>query len=218
MKKILCAVVTTVLLLTLAFSASAAVKTQTITLARRGTGLQLTVSNDVTVWERPTLRPGEEYTESGTLTIENKTDTEQTITLDHVALPFDNDDALSYLNHVYITVREGETVKYSGTYSRINDENGLVMSYTMPAHSKVELTIDMRCEYTFTGERTGFEGDDMIEWKFYHVATEPIVKQEEKPTAAFSDPALREILIAAGTAVILLIGVGVYEVIRRRRS
>lgn len=218
MKKILLSVMLIALLLCLACPVSALSKTQTVTISKLGNTVQPpVVSGEVTVWERPILRPGEEYTESGTLTIENKTDEPQTIELDHVALPFDNDAALSYLNHVYITVREGETVKYSGTYSRINDEGGLILSYTLPARTKVELTIDMRCEYTFSGSQTGFEGEDLIRWNFHHIANKTVTKEEEKPAAAFSDPALREIMIAAGTAVILLVGVGVYEVIRRRR-
>lgn len=201
----------------LALPVDATSATQTVTLSQLGNSLMLNVSNEVTMWESPTLRPGEEYKEAGKLVIENKTDAPQTIELDHVALPFDNDTALSYLNHLYITVREGDTVKYHGTYSRINDEDGIVLSYTMPARSKVELSIDLRCEYSFDGALTGFEGDDIIEWKFRHVAAKT-VPVEEKPAAAFSDPALREILVAAGTAVILLVGVGVYEMLRRRRS
>lgn len=218
MKRLIVSLALIALLLCLALPVTAASKTQTVTISKLGNTVQApVVSGEVTVWERPILRPGEEYTEAGTLVIENKTDEKQTIELDHVALPFDNDAALAYLNSVYITVREGDTVKYSGTYSRINDEDGLALSYTMPARTKVELTIDMRCEYSFIGSQTGFEGDDIIRWQFRHVATKA-VPDEEKPAAAFSDPALREILIAAGTAVILLVGVGVYELLRRRRA
>lgn len=194
-----------------------AADTQRVVLTSFGDALMLTAEEAPAAWELPDLKSGEALSEPGTLILANDTNTTHTITLDYVALPFDNTTALSYLNHLYITVRDGETILYSGAYARINDENGLRLSYDLEAGEQVALSIDLRCDYTLLAGPTGFESDDVIDWKFYTVV-ETEVEDSEKPAAAFSDPALREVLIAAGAAVVLLVGVGIYELIRRRKQ
>ncbi len=216
MKRMKCLAVIVAVLLLAALPVAAVSNRQQITLSTFGDVLMLSAEKQPASWEIPSLRAGEAMNDAGSLVLANKTDKTYAITLDHVALPFDDTAALDYLNHLHITVRDGDAVLYSGAYSRINDDGGLRMSYELASGEEVALTVDLRCDYTFAGEKTGFEGNTVIDWKFY-TAVRNEVPESERPAAAFSDPALREILIAAAVAVLLLAGVGVYEILRRRR-
>ncbi len=216
MKRIIAYLCVLVLLASLSAFGVAAGADQHIVLSTFGESVMLTAKNEPTAWELPTLQNGEALREASTLTLENATDTERHITLDHVALPYDNATALEYLNHLHITVCKGKTVLYSGAYSRINDKDGLKLDCTLAAGESVDLTIDLRCDYTFSGSATGFENGPVIDWKFYTVIRSE-VPNKDKPSVAFDDPALREVLIAACLSVILLVGVGVYEIIRKKR-
>ncbi len=216
MKRILTFLCVLVLLACLSTFGVAASADQHIVLSTFGESVMLTAKNAPAAWELPALKNGEALREASKLTLENATDAERRITLDHVALPYDNATALEYLNHLYITVRDGKTVLYNGTYSRINDEDGLKLDYTLAAGESVDLTIDLRCDYTFGGSATGFENGSVIDWKFYTVIRSE-VPNKDKPSVAFDDPALREVLIAACLSVVLLVGVGVYEIIKKKR-
>ncbi len=210
MKRRICVIAVLLLLLT-TFGVHAGTK-QHIVLSSFNDTVMLSATEAPTVWECPTLAAGESLTHSGILQLENRTDTECILSLDHVALPYDNDEALDYLNHVHITVKDGTHTLYDGPYSRINDKDGLSLHYTLSPTESVMLTVDLRCDYTFTGKITGFENGTLLDWKFYTV----LQKEAEQATTSFNDPALREIVIAAGVAAVLLIGVGVYDLWRRR--
>ncbi len=187
--------------------------TQHITLTSFGDAVMLTATDAPAAWECPSLQAGEALRDAGTLTLTNETDAARTISLEYVALPYDNDTALEYLNHVNITVREGARVLYDGPYTRINDKNGLVLHYALQPKTAVDLSIDLRCDYAFRGTKTGLEDGTLIDWRFYTV----MEAEAESKAEAFVDPALREILIAAIVALLLLVGVGAYEIVRRKR-
>ena len=159
-----------------------------------------------TLWEKPTLKAGQYTTVSGMLTVHNSTSVEQKIGLRTVELPYDNEEALRYLNHVYITVRNGSKVLYEGPYSRINDDRDFNLNMMLAANQKVNYFIDLRCDYLYTGD--GLAADDLIKWEFYAVDETPddTVKPE-----SFSSATLLEILLSCGIAVFLLGGIFVYD-------
>ena len=216
---------------------------QSVTLSQSEEGKQLLVStenNRAAVWEIPNLKAGERLIEPGTLTLRNLTDEEANIALEYVALPYGNSNALIYLNHLNITVREGDTVLYDGPYTRINDENGLKLDYTLAPNQAVVLTVDLRRDYMPIAV-TGFENGTMIDWKFVNVknividpnptapsqtvTTTPTSKptvpsSTAKPTQAantesFDDPELAKVFRAVVAAAAVL---AVAVVIRWRKE
>ncbi len=181
--------------------------TQTYRLSTLGDNtLVFSTQNAPTLWEKPTLKAGQYMTIAGMLTVHNCTSVEQKIELRTVELPFDNEEALRYLNHVYITVRDGSKVLYEGPYSRINDDPNFNVSMMLAANKKMNYFIDLRCDYTYTGK--GLAADDLIKWDFYAVNKTP---DEHEESTSFSNPALLEVLLACGIAVLLLGGIFVYD-------
>ena len=168
--------------------------------------LVFTVKNEPTFWERPTLLSGEYSLETGKLIVQNNTSVEQKIGLRTVALPYDNEEALRYLNHVHITVSSNDTILYDGLYSRINDDVDFTMNTVLPANAAVEYTIDLRCDYTYIGD--GFSSSDLITWEFYAVQE---VVNDADDSSRFSNPALLQVLVACGVALLLLAGVFLYD-------
>ena len=214
MKRLLLTVLLAVLLFSLTFSATAD-SMQHITLSEFDGALMLSAQAAPTDWELVNLQAGESPVDAGVLVLENLTAQTHTITLSHVELPFNNAAALAYLQNITLTVRDGDTVLYSGPYTRVNDENGLNFSYDLLPAQKVTLTVDVACAYTVDNAQVPEEGV-LADWKFYTVVTTP-VQDDEKVSSALSDPALREALVAVAAAAALLLGVGVYEVMKRRR-
>lgn len=167
--------------------------------------LVFTAKNAPTFWEKPVLKAGEYTTTSGTLTVRNSTSVEQNIKLRTVEFPYNNEEALRYLNHVYITIQKDSAVLYDGPYSRINDDRDFSINAVLAANTEITYSIEMRCDYAYTGE--GLATDDLIEWEFYTVQE----AAEEPSSSPFSDPALLEVLVACGIAVLLLGGVFLYD-------
>lgn len=206
---------------------------QTVTLSENADGKALTVTSEdgrAAAWEIPALKAGERLLESGTITLTNLTEEDARIALDYVELPFDNANALIYLNHLSITVREGDEVLYDGPYSRINDAGGLAFEYTLAPEQSVTLTVDLRRDYAPITV-TGFERGTAIEWKFKSVRdividpnpTTPsqTVTTTKKPTTTvaaepetFDDPELQQVFLAVIAAAAVL---GLVLVVQRTR-
>lgn len=210
-----------------------------VTLSENENSKRLDVSSDdsrAVAWEIPTLEAGERLVEPGTITLRNLTDEDANIALDYVELPFDNANALIYLNHLNITVREGDAVLYDGPFSRINDEGGLALDYTLSPEQAVVLSVELRRDYAPLAV-TGFENDTMIEWRFVNVkeividpnptapsqtvtTAKPTAKPTTKPTTAepteFDDPELAEVFLAVVAAAAVLALVFVVQRARRR--
>ncbi len=214
MKKVSALILCVILLFLMASPAAASNTAQCfeLTLLSDST-LVFTAKNAPTFWEKPTLASGESSLVTGVLIVRNSTAVEQKIGLNTVALPYDNEDALRYLNHVYITVRDDNGILYEGAYSRINDDRDFTMNTMLAANSQVAYSIELRCDYTYTG--TGLSSDDLIEWKFYAVTD---ADETVDNTPGFSDPALWEVLCACGVAVALLAGVFLYDRFRRNHG
>lgn len=168
--------------------------------------------NTPALWEKPTLTAGQCMTTSGMLTVQNSTTDEQKIELRTVELPYDNEEALRYLNHVYITVRNSSDILYEGPYSRINDDRDFNLNVTLAANKKQNYFIDLRCDYLYTGE--GLAENDLIKWEFY--AVEETMDNTTEPSS-FSNPALLEVLVACGITVLLLGAIFVYNRFAKNR-
>ena len=175
--------------------------------------IRVDIAGEGTAWELPSLRPGEALNEPSTLVLDNQTAVKQTVQLTAVELPFEDAAALAFLNRVHITVKDGDAVLYSGAYSRIND-GGLKLVCKLAPGETHEYTVDLRAEYDAPNATLSTP----IEWKFAAVTKTEIEKPEEKADDAFSDPALRDMLLAAGAAVLLLVGVGAYEIVKRKKN
>lgn len=215
MKRLIVWLLVSVLAFSCAWGVGAA-SAQEVTYTPFGETSILTVKHPPSAWEAPTLRAGEALSEAGVLTLSNSTGAPVTLVLDYVELPFANRTALAYLNHVTVTVSRGAEVLYNGPYTRINDEEtGLSLRCPLQAGETATYTVDLRCGYGHTGEGTGFGEDEYIDWKFYAVqeATNDVAQE---PAAPFADPTVRELVLVAFVAVVLLLGVGAYEVWRRR--
>ncbi len=215
MKKFLIFALCTLLLCLIAVPVSADDNTtQTYTLNTLGDStLVFSTKEAPALWEKPTLKAGQYMTVSGILTVHNNTSAEQKIGLRTVELPYDNEEALRYLNHVYITVRNGSKVLYEGPYSRINDDRDFNLNMMIAANKKMNYFIDLRCDYLYTGK--GLAKNDLIKWDFYAVEETPVDTAE---STSFSNPALLEVLIACGIAALLLGGIFVYDRFVKNRA
>ena len=112
-------------------------------------------SNTPTFWEYPILRAGEDYIE-GTLTVRNDSNYTASMKLEEVTLPYGNESKLAYLNHLHLTVTEGERVLFDNTYVHVNDEEGglnLLYDAMTPGEEHV-YTIKLRCDYGYAGDPT----------------------------------------------------------------
>ncbi len=195
-----------------------AASTQEVTYTPFGEATVLTVKNPPSAWEAPTLRAGEALAEPGLLTLHNGTEVPTTLVLDYVELPFGNRQALAYLNHVTVTVSRDAQVLYTGPYTRINDEEtGLSLRCELQPGETAAYQVNLRCDYGYVGEGTGFAQDEYIDWKFYAV-DDVATQAQEQPAEPFDDPTVRELVLAVAVAVILLVGVALYEAWRRRNS
>ncbi len=215
MKKLLIFTLFTVLLCLIASPVTAADNTtQTYKLNVLGDNtLVFNTQNKATLWEKPTLKAGQYMTTSGMMTVHNCTSVEQKIGLRTVELPYDNEEALRYLNHVYITVRDGSNVLYDGPYSRINDNRDFNLNMILAPNKKMNYFIDLRCDYLYTGN--GLTEDDFIKWEFYAVDETSADTVED---TSFSNPALLEVFIACGIAALLLGGIFAYDrLVKNRR-
>lgn len=199
MKRLVCIIA--VLLLLFTFGVGAASDTQQITLAENADGTFTFIAKKAsTVWESPSLGAGEVRTTAGVLTVLNDTNSTQTIRLSTVLFPYDDPEVLEYLNHVQLTVRQGNTVLYDGQYSEINNTQDPVIYAELEAGDALNFTIDMRCDYTYTGTR--FSGDHMLEWQFTNVPLENEVEEETETPSFFSDTLVLQWIIAAVLTVI----------------
>ncbi len=163
MKYVISLLLGVILLSSVVFAAPAA--DQVIKLTATNDVLSFVATEPTTFWESPTLRNGETAVTTGTLTLVNDTDITRDIYFDYVKFPYQDEHALAYLNHLFITVNEGETVLYDGAYSCINNENVKPkLGAVLAPHASCSYTITLRCDYTYVEAE---ELDrEILEWIF----------------------------------------------------
>ncbi len=212
MKKICCIFLCGLLVLALGLPVSAIGNSQILDLTGLGDNILVFKAQEPPAfWECPTLKAGEYTERAGRFIIRNKTNSKQKIGLQSVVLPYENEDALRYLNHLTLTLKSGDTVLYEGPYSRINDNGGLALNTEIPANGNIFYTIDLKCDFAYSGN--GFAENDKINWQFYAV-----VEPAEPVAVPFSDSALYEVILACGIAAIVLAGIFIYDYFWKKRN
>lgn len=116
-------------------------------------------------WEYPQLKAGEDYTE-GTLIIRNDSEHTTSLQLTSVSLPYGDAAKLDYLDHLMLTIREGDKVLYHNTYAHINDtDGGFTLSLPEMAPGEEHIyTIDLRCLYSYDGDAAANAA--VLNWNF----------------------------------------------------
>ena len=104
-------------------------------------------------WEYPVLRAGEQYVE-GTMILRNDSEYTASMQLTDITLPYGDAAKLAYLDHLQLTVSEGEQVIYDDTYAHVNDEEGglKIAHEAMTPGEEHIYTIRMYCHYDYAGD------------------------------------------------------------------
>ena len=191
---------------------------KTVTFAADGT-ISMEPAGQAAFWEYPLLSAGQSR-RAGTLRLVNASDKTVNFRLSSFGLPYGNVEALTYLNALHITVSEGDTVLYDGSYSRIADPDGLqiVMENWQPGSERV-LTIALRCGFDYTG--TFQQATVPMSWSFsayFNIAG--VETTPQSPDLQTPRPVTTVIIssIAGGVAILCAIGGVVGVMIRRRRG
>jgi hypothetical protein len=183
---------------------SADAKSYTLSETPQQSGVITEEPAEPAFWELPQVPAGQVLHREGTLTLKNTTGLTADMKLDTVSLPYDNPEALEYLNHLIITVKDGDTVLYEGPYSRINDEGGLRISLSLESGAVKTYTIGLRCDFSYTGDLTS--ASQYIAWMFSASAAadppSPQPVQQQLPRGAMI------LLCAAGGLVVLCAVIG----------
>lgn len=209
MKRIAMFLLIALLLSALPVGASVGNTDQLIEITAEDDALVLTSKNPTTFWETPNLRPGETMTADGQLAIVNNTDTIRHLSLKSVALPYDDPQALEYLNHLTIVLKRGDDVLYDGTYSAINGAERPNMTFALAAGDSVSYTIQLRCDYTYAGDT--YVGDAILDWEFDLATNVSDPADDPEPAEEFSDPLLTQWLFAGIATVILFAALLLYR-------
>lgn len=176
---------------------------QVFTLSSNG----FKVEDTPTFWEHPTLKGGDSIVPEGELYIQNKTMHEQRIGLRTVEFPYDDSEAMRYLNHLHITIKDGSTVLYDGAYSRINDGKLFMPERRVKAGESILYSITLSCDFAYNGN--GFtDASDLVQWQFYAIEAG---SDEQGTSDTFSDPILVQLAIAIVLAALVCSGIFVYS-------
>lgn len=214
-KKRLCLVCVLFLLLfgiTMSLSAAEESKPQkaddnekTLTISKVGSSYQIGRSNDTaTFWEFPVLTPGQSRND-GTLTLKSEIAGDAVIDMTKVTLPYDNEEALGYLNalHLHVVDEEGNVI-YDDSYVHIadRDENGKmnVLKITLKGGESRTYHIGLSCDFGYTGKTN--PGNVLVYTYLVDVGT----------------PAWIDYSAYIGVAVVILIVVVVLFIIIRNRK
>ena len=117
----------------------------------------------VPFWEAPGFTAGQSRS-GGTLTLRNSTDSTVEIWLEEVGLPYNNKEALTYLNALRLVVKNGETVYYEGPYAKmVQAGKPPELRFVLAAQEEVTVTINVNCGFQQKGNKPAFQS---IGWRF----------------------------------------------------
>ena len=151
-------------------------------------------------WEYPILRAGEQYAE-GTMILCNDSSYTASVELNNITLPYGDEAKLSYLDHLQLTVTEGEKVIYNNTYAHVNDEEGglkLALEEMAPGEQHT-YTIKLRCRYDYKGDP--FADVSQVAWLF-GASTQTTTYEEAQGLPQWAK--LTVIIFAAMIAVLIV--------------
>lgn len=167
--------------------------------------------SDPAFWEYPTVPAGQTKRTEGVLTIKNNTGLDASVRLEKVELPYDDPDALDYLAALTITIRDGDTVLYSGPYSAVND-GGLNLTAQVPPGQTKSYTVSLRCAFAYKGDPV--QVTDRLYWQFK--ATSTVIENPGKQPPAMS-PLVLTLFCVAGGLVLVCAVAGGYAALRKSR-
>ncbi len=151
-------------------------------------------------WEYPILHAGEEYTE-GTFVIRNESNRNASMELNEVTLPYGDTAKLNYLNHLELTVKEGDDVLFDDLYVHVNDPEGglkIVLEDMAPGEEHT-YTVKLRCHFDYKGNAS--EDASQLTWLFS--ASSQAVTYEGQE--GLPDWAMNTLIIFAVMIVLLII-------------
>lgn len=119
-------------------------------------------TNVSTFWEAPALTAGETRS-GGTLVLENTSAKEVTLTLSEMDFPEDNADAMIYLDALRLQIRDGDTVLFDDSYSRIASNDALALQIKLAAGEKKVLSVSLSCAFRYAGQ---LEEPPVLTWTF----------------------------------------------------
>ncbi len=162
------AVLTAVVLTALTPTASAAAtyrKSYRLTETADGTGIVHDPEDTPAFWEYPQLLAGQSRLD-GVLTLANDTDQDVRMRLDGIGLPYENESALTYLNYLTVTVRDGDAVLYDGLYCHIADaDGGLKLETPLKAGERHDYALTMSCAFDLPADVNMQSAATAIEWR-----------------------------------------------------
>lgn len=100
-------------------------------------------------WEAPMLNGGETRT-GGTLTLENSSSQDVTLTLTEVALPYDDAAKMAYLGNLHLQIWDGDTSLYNDVYSLIETKDIPVIQATLQPGESKQYDITLFCSFQYT--------------------------------------------------------------------
>lgn len=197
-------------------------------------------------WEYPVFAGGQRYTVDGLLVIRNDSHMVADVKLDHVSLPYGDEQKMNYLNHLMITVTElteegdtsmttvtaadgteapaapqteaTETVVFDGPYSRINDtEGGLKLVYeNMQPNEEHTYRINMRCLYTYNGDPN--TDTSWLKWNFSAHSRTTIIYEEEQGLPEWAELTLLIFGVTMGLLIVIMIVMGVVGFVKNAKE
>lgn len=194
------------------FPASAQVDEKTVAVVDDGDSVKIAASpEDAAFWEKPIMSAGQIRLQPGTLRLVNNSTKTVDFSLSEIVLPYGNLAALTYLDDLWITIKEGDAVVYENTYSRIAGENGfsIHMEQWAPGSERV-FSIWMECPFTYDGGKPSDIMEGIITWDFKLEYTVPVVTTQ--PSSAPSEVSQGPVKQEDTAEMILYIAIGVIGV------
>lgn len=195
----------------LTVSAEAAQAQRVFTIVSQGNSGQIFKEpQESTFWESPVLRAGEAR-ENGTLRIVNEDKAAVDVWLRAVTLPYDDAEALTYLNALRLRITDGETVVYDGPYTRVADGDGLQLRQdALPRGAQKDYQVGLYCDFAYTGDPIPC----VVEWD---IQASPSVIRDDIPAPKQPVWVLVTVCVA-GALVILCAVLGATNLTKKRRE
>ncbi|MCL2488967.1 MAG: hypothetical protein FWE80_09820 [Oscillospiraceae bacterium] len=113
-------------------------------------------TEDSGFWEVPSLSAGQSRL-NGKIVLENQTDRTVSFVLNTVDLPYDDEEAMEYLNYVRVVLLRGDQLLYSGPYIRLVDPETFELNLTAAEREICEIIIQLSCDFDYNKNAPPFQ-------------------------------------------------------------